>query len=311
MPFLFGALQYYLVADSHSLTSAAHLVRCHLDIRSARLHELTLPLILQQYMEAFCYIWKGDQMFLVLGLPGSVEIKVGAIEIPGGKDAVNVSVACQRIDGKWNHWCALGKHSDGSAVREWTHQYGNAYDMPQLWAEPAVFALYRQLFHLENEQFQAMGMLADSALEPYNAALGAVRWKSCQRDEDPVAAYKIMDEALPRKMQVTVGTARQVLRRAESRPSVTCPDAVGLHIIRNRGPLSTLEAICHHLVDDRECSMSEVAQRLGVGKSTIQKHVEGARGKLQSSLSARNTPTGASNPGPAKAGNGGENHSQE
>lgn len=281
-------------------------------MRRARIHELTLPLILQQYMEAFCYIWKGDRMFLVLNLPGSVAVKTGNVEIPGGRDAINVSIACLQQDNTWHHWCALGKHKDESEVQAWVEKYGNAYEMDLLWAEPAVFALYRELFQLENKQFQALGMLAGRGLEPYNAALGGVRWARYVNEEDPRARYEEVDANLPAKMQVSVGTARQVYRRAAARPSVACPDVVPLRVVRQRGTWSLMEAICHHLVDEREYSMAEVGVRLGIGKSTVQTHVESARAKASESDSAREAPTGApTSSGPATAGYGGGADSKE
>lgn len=304
------------MADSHTITSAARLVRCHLDMRGARLDELTLPLIMQEYMEAFCYIWKSDQLFVVLSLPGTIKIEVGHVEIPGRKDAVNVTIACRQVEGEWRHWCALGKHEDETSVEQWVADFGNAYEMPQLWSEPATFALYRKLFHLENEQFQALGFIAKSGLEPYNAALAGVRWGRAEETDDPVKAYKTADAALPARMQVPVGPARQVYRKAASRPSVSCPDVVPMMVFRDRGAtpwrLTAFEAICEHLVTHRGYSMPEVAARLGMSKSTVQTHKENALDKPRESESVRMAPTGApTSSGPAQAGKGGDADSEE
>lgn len=304
------------VADSHTITSAARLVRCHFDMQEARLHELTLPLIVQKYLEAFCHIWRVSEVFMVLEVPGTAQVHAGKVRIPGGTDAARISIGCRRDDDRWLHSCALGKHDGREEVEAWVAKYGNAYEAEQIWAEPAVFALYQTQFQLEHRQFQAIGFGAGKGLEPYNAALAAVRWHRALQEDDPKAAYRAADEALPARMRVTPGVARRVLVRSEHQPRVACPDVIPLRVLRNRPSLSAMKAICSHLVDERGFSMPDVAARLGISKGSVQDYVEAVRLKhaeagvpLRRHLPERISRISGSTPAPATGG--GDAHSEE
>lgn len=73
-------------------------------------------------MEAFCYIWKAPESFIVLNAPATVQVHAGSIRIPGGTDAARISIGCRHDADRWRHFCAMGNHPELASVEAWVEE---------------------------------------------------------------------------------------------------------------------------------------------------------------------------------------------
>jgi predicted DNA-binding protein (UPF0251 family) len=257
---------------------AAKLLRAHHDLRDAKVHELSLPRIVQAFIEALIAAWDTDQGMIGLSLPGKMSAGGIPVEMPGGGNAVKLSIAAKRNGRTWDHACALGEHHSEAAIRAWMAKYGNAYEAAQLWSEPAVYAAFRQFFHLENKQFLAITVRAGSGQPVMAAAQAGLAWEAVQSQPDPTAAYEKATRDRHAAFQVPAARAKTVAAQAARLPRTAWPDVVPLSVIRMRGDALPIEAIVHHLTDVVGMSLEDAGQALGLSKSTVNTHLRRMKG---------------------------------
>lgn len=258
-------------------TRAAKLVRAHHDMVESKIYELSLPGIVQAFFEALIGAWETNQGVMSLTLPGKMSAGGIPVEMPGGQ-GVHITIAAHRESRTWTHYAAVGQHPNLAAVRAWVKKYGNAYEGPQIWSEPAVYAAFRQFVHLENKQFQAMTLIAKTGQEVLAAAQAAIVWESVQGYADPTQRYEDAIKKRHAVFRVPTQRAKRVAEQARNQPRTAWPDVVPLSVIRGRGEDNVMETILDHLVNRLGMSMERAGQAVGLSKSAVNTYLRRQKG---------------------------------